>query len=236
MNERLSEYKSFVEVKSVCEEWPTHFSKWSLELDNKALNRTDVDKITLQLLPPNRPAGYLPALTIGDGNCMQHSLSRLVFRNEKHHTEMLCRIIAELSKNPSQYLNEDYLRLGCTFVKGKFLAWIAALSDCYNGEDTSDTSAVQSIFEKETFQARKLWQYLGIWQFMAAANALNCCIISLYPQKGPKEFQALFGRAMLPYDIEDGQKILYDMWSSSRPMRDEHWVANHIVSLVKMHS
>ncbi|GFR63249.1 vertnin [Elysia marginata] len=166
---------------------------------------------------------------------MTRSLSRLAFGDEKKHLELRCRIISELCLNQHIYLDEDYASLGCTFGKDKVLPWIAVMSDCFDGEDTSDPSAVKSIFEKETFKATKLGEYLGIWHLLAAANVLKCSIVSFYPDKGPKKFQALFGRAMLPYHSSENDEIIHVMLSSSRSMTDEHRVANHIVPLVKTH-
>ena len=236
VNEKLSLCKTFSDVEIVCMKFYPMFSSYALGISTKNLLRRDVDTTALQLLPPNRPLGYLPALTVGDGNCMTRALSQIVFGHEKFHIEMRCRITAELCQNKHYYLDEDYVSLGCRFQKNKVLSWIALMLDCHSGEETTDISViVELIFEKEVFQARQLGQYLGVWQLLAASNVLNCAIVSLYPQKGPRKLQLLFGRAMLPFDTKDDEDIVYVMWSSNRNMVEEHWVANHVVPMIKIH-
>ncbi|KAK3800005.1 hypothetical protein RRG08_035604 [Elysia crispata] len=154
VNEKLSLCKTFSDVEIVCKKFYPKFSSYALGISTKNLLRRDIDTTALQLLPPNRPLGFLPALTVGDGNCMTRALSRIVFGHEKFHIEMRCGITAELCQNKHYYLDEDYVRLGCRFQKNKDLSWIALMSDCHSGEETTDISVIELIFEKEVFQAK----------------------------------------------------------------------------------
>lgn len=82
----------------------------------------EVDRTTLQLLPPNKPNGYLPALTLGDGHCMPRSFSKIVFGHENSHLEMRSRIIAEPCLNKDLYLDENFMSIGHMQKKDKILS------------------------------------------------------------------------------------------------------------------
>ena len=127
MSDKLSKCKSFSNVKVICEDMFPNFPTYTLGLSSQTLDRRDVNKTALQLLPPSKPHGYLPVLTVGDGNCLTRSLSRIVFGNEKYHIGMRHGIITGLCINRSLYLDEDYASPGTTFQKGKNLQWISLI-------------------------------------------------------------------------------------------------------------
>lgn len=227
---------SFDEIKCLCENISDTFKHFELTLLHPTISRREVDRTALQLLPPNKPSGYLPALTLGDGNCMTRSFSKIVFGHENNHLEMRCRIIAELCLNKDLYLDENFMSIGCMLEKEKILPLIALLSDCHDGSDTRSPQVIEETFKKEILNARRSGQSLGMWQLVAASKVLNCAIISLYPRKGPKNVQTLFGRAILPDGYKhDYSESFYIMWSSTRQMSRSHWVANHVVPMLKCH-
>ena len=74
--------------------------------------KANLDFEALRLAPPNSPDGYLPNVTIGDGNCIPRSISTLLYGTETHHLEIRVRIIYELVSNKSLYLNPHFLAEG----------------------------------------------------------------------------------------------------------------------------
>ena len=83
-------------------------------------NNLVVDKDASNLLPKNRLqptkfVNYLLVLVYGDGNCLPHSISTLVFRNEDHYMEVRTRITVEMCINAELYLKNETLLQGNSF-------------------------------------------------------------------------------------------------------------------------
>ena len=80
------------------------------------------DVLATSLLPDDcgiATDSLFPILTTGDGNCLMYSLSRLVYGNELHGTEMRVRIIEEGVRNIHLYLDHSYLCRGYSFPYGR---------------------------------------------------------------------------------------------------------------------
>ncbi|GFO00319.1 hypothetical protein PoB_002682400 [Plakobranchus ocellatus] len=85
----------------------------------------------------------------------------------------------------------------------------------------------------------KLGSYMGLWQLMAAANALNVKIISIYPPKG-QSCGRILDRTVVPLSVSQEQKQTYQrsiviLWTSTRnDMVDEFWMANHVEPMLPL--
>ncbi|GFR81965.1 vertnin [Elysia marginata] len=227
----LKNCSSFSEMQALCSTY--NFSPISNN-SNPKLAKINLDRTALGLVPLNAPSGYLPNLTIADGNCVPRSLSTLVFGTESFHLQLRCRLIHELVMNKRLYLDPDFLSLGSMLDKQSILSGILQNSD------TGITSVddIEIAFEAEVFDTRLLGKCLGLWHLHAAAQILQRGIVSLYPLLGPPQTRDLMARAFLPLDIDDGNSSdpFYILWTSNRSdMNKEHWVANHVVPMIKMY-
>lgn len=159
-----------------------------------------------------------PAEVTSDGNCIPRSLSLHCFGDENHHIEIRCRIICELVRN-----QHDYLCLDAEEIH--FL--------CQHSPTFSDT--VEQTFQNEVLHMCKKSTYMGKWQLMAAANALNISIFSVYPSQGPPEYKQAYNTAIHPFTGATPY-LLPILWCATKDhnnrMPDNYWTANHVVPLM----
>ena len=225
---------SFQELKLVCEDLTSQIQSFPFNIVPQSIikNRLTVDKNALNQLPPSKPHGLLPVLTIGDGNCMPRAISTIVFGSSEHHREIRCRIVHELVTHMEDYLNPDIVSLGCDSEKSKVIPLIAYISSSHKGESTKDLNVCREIFMRETYEVRRLGEYMGMWQLLAVSNVLECAILSVYPNKGSTKLQKCFGRGLAPR-VTRYDKPVFVFWTSSRrDMNEEWWVANHVFCLL----
>ena len=193
--------------------------------------KLNLDFDALKLKPANSPAGYLPNVTIGDGNCVARSLSTLIFGSEDNHLEVRVRLIHEMVTTKSLYLNSDFLSLESFIYPSEILNKISILSD----DLSNSLLSIEEIFKALTFKTRKLKTELSAWHLHAAAQILTSSIISLHPDLGPINHRELVKRAFIPVKDNYPQPI-YILWTSSRTdMNLDYWIPNHVVPMIKMH-
>ena len=71
-----------------------------------------VDDVAVMSLPCDCPCNCVPIWTVGDGDCLTHTLSMACFRDDKRNVELRARIVVEGVYNKPRYLDNDYLSLG----------------------------------------------------------------------------------------------------------------------------
>ena len=225
---------SFKELKLFCDDIATQIQSFPLTIVAHSIikKRLNVDKSALKYLPPNKPQGFLPVVTIGDGNCMARAISTIVFGSEDYHKEIRCRIVHELVTHADDYLNPEMVSAGCVLEPSKVIPLIALLSCAHKGEDPKDADACRKIFMRETYQIRRLGVYMGMWQLLAASNILESAIVSVYPKKGSLKLQKCFGRGLVPRNTSYDKPVFVSWTSSRMDMNEEFWVANHVVPLL----
>ena len=209
------------------------FSDLSNVSSNVKIRHNNIDKTALSQLPGSAPRGYLPNITIGDGNCVARSLATLVFGDEnKYHLEMRLRLIHELVSNKPLYLDSAFLNKGCTQEPKDIVFEMLFLCD-----DVKDLNDKHASYEDFVWRTRLLKKELSNWHLHAAAQLLGVPIISVHPDLGIPRNVNLMRRGFFPSSTDyslDLEKVLYVMWTSARTdMRDEHWIPNHTVPLLK---
>ncbi|GFR64727.1 hypothetical protein ElyMa_000185100 [Elysia marginata] len=148
----------------------------------KPLQRVEQNKKRLFPFSGNRISqGRSQVVCVGiDGNCVPRSFSLSLFCTEDFHEEVRCRICIDSVVNKEHYLSlpKNELDMLCT------------LSECQG-------TTAKDIFKKEVMDVCKLGTYMGLWQMMAAATALNVKVLSVYPPKGQSCGQ-LLNRTVVP--------------------------------------
>lgn len=177
-----------------------------------------VDSVALKLIPESLETLY-PALIESDGNCVARAISLIVFGTQDNHVEIRCRIIIDSVINSARYLS----------VPQEQLDQLILYSDHH--KDTAELT-----YQAEILSICKLSSFMGLWQFMAAANAVQRPIMSIYPQKGPVCCWSTFNTTFYPCNATgNNTNVIVLMWSSCRTdMTEDYWVANHIVPLLPL--
>ena len=85
----FSELEQYIDTLDLCQ--LPNLEKPVLQVRHNA----KVDKIALQALPTDAPAGLFPIETTGDGNCFLHAVSRAIFGDESQHKEIWLRLVIE---------------------------------------------------------------------------------------------------------------------------------------------
>ena len=195
-----------------------------------------VDRAAVASTPKNFPRGFMPHITIGDGNCVARSLATLVYGDEnKYHLEMRVRLVHELVVNVKLYLDPLQLSVGCTNVDpSRILSEMVELVNDLGSEESFDDP--EQVVKGIIFRSRILTKDLTNFHLHAAANILRLPIVAIYPDRGPARLRNLMKRAFMPDVLPDDCQTLYVMWYSTRnDMNDEYWIPNHMVPLVKIH-
>lgn len=181
-----------------------------------------MDETAAALYPDDAPAGLLPVVVRGDGNCCPRSLSMLVYGNQDHHLELRTRLIVQMASHPDKFttpwnfgLDIDTLQL------------VASLSD-------QSTPGILQTFQSEVLACRKPGEFMRFWQLLATVEILNIRVVSVYPNLGWPVLRTLHHRVLEPLQPPPaGAAPVFLMWSSNRPdLASEHWTANHILPLM----
>ncbi|GFN95133.1 vertnin [Plakobranchus ocellatus] len=150
-----------------------------------------VDSVAMNiLLEPWRH--LFPFCVDRDGNCMPRSLSVCVFGSQESHIEIRACIVIEMVLNSDRYLD----------LSSDETIMLCALSD------HPSIKNVRATFEREFLDVCKPEVYMGLWQLMAAANALSITIQSVYPALGATLFQNFMNRRITPEDQTSGGHFL----------------------------
>ncbi|KAK3700164.1 hypothetical protein RRG08_047587 [Elysia crispata] len=77
--------------------------------------------------------------------------------------------------------------------------------------------------------------YMGMWQFLAAANVIGSPIFSVYPDSGSEVYRIFFTRKLLPRNVTSSHTVTL-LWSAtiehSNMMPKANWTANHVVPMM----
>ena len=102
-------------------------------------------------------------ITVGDGNCLPRSLSRLMFGVEHRHAEVRVRLTVEGALNRNRYLNNYYLRSGLGRDTQYTLCELyTSLCGAYDHQNTPDD--LTRIYNGDVYNTRVDGAYCGIFQ------------------------------------------------------------------------
>ena len=111
--QRLSEQRSFVQVKRYVNENPIPDLIICEPNDNLMLQETlNLDLVAMYYMPPNMPAGLAPVNIEGDGNCFPCTISYLLSKLQQLYTQMRVHVIYEAVRNMDKYLDHNYVFVG----------------------------------------------------------------------------------------------------------------------------
>ena len=182
-----------------------------VSLCNKQLPQDCVDVNAIRDLPPDCPGKFpVPIETTGNGNCFFNSLSRLVYGDEEHATELRVRVVVEAVQNKDIYLNNNFLRKG-HYAQHDQLHYVDEyIKNSYMQGKPTDPVATftpasrNQIYQWLIFQLRKPGSECGIWQFHQAACVLNCPLKLIYPivVSGFESLRDIYNRTFLPTTVK----------------------------------
>ena len=176
-------------------------------------------------------AGVFPLLVKADGNCLPRCGSLLAYGSQEYHHDIRIRIALDLINNKNMYLDSAFLSRGLSDKSDMptpeiYLKLSLGLLELEEDILHYYNQDIDEVLEKGT--------YMGIYQLFALANVLRRPIRSIYPAKGPVHIHHHVNRLILPMELENDEPVNV-MWSSTRDLPDEHWVANHFVILLPLY-
>ena len=141
-------------------------------------------------MPPDSPAGLIPIVTIGDGNCFARAVSTALYGNQNHHREIRVRLVIESVKNKGMYLDNEYLKLEAARVhkRGTFPQQYALFTGQNLPSYGSIDETVEVIYDRDILDLRKDGSYTGMWQIWQACNIIGRPIRSVFPMRGSVAF------------------------------------------------
>ena len=121
-----------------------------------------VNKVTRMSLAFDAPQNCVPIWTVGDGDCLTQTLSIACFGDDSRNVELRARIVVEAVCNRPQFLDNNYLRLGCNCCRqqGTFTEKYAFFSGQYAHSDLQDV--IESVYDNEMLAMCKPCEYMGI--------------------------------------------------------------------------
>ena len=217
----MKKTRSFSELEVVC----THLvlpplpnglkQKYDEEFDTIHLLTWDL----LQAAKISFPSNHAPIEIIADGNCLPHTLSKLIFGAECHHIQVRVRLVRDGVLNREKYLSNANLTVGaCTQIPTENLVQRYCLySDCYETSRTLTQRTVGCIYDAEWFEYRKLGQYSGIFQLHAAANILQVKVQSYFPDRLINSVYVDMHRSIYPLGSSDQEDLetCHVVWTKS---------------------
>ena len=229
----MSKMNSYMKLK----QYVNHLSLPALDKNFKGLYQLAHDKrdyLAKVCMPSD--IGFpceelVPVYTTGDGSCLYHALSRVVYGDETHCNEMRVRIIIEGIKNMSYYIDHDYLCRGYDFPHGNDIKlpqmYVVYLNLAQSEKDLNNSDVIK-YYEKEMFDMRQFSCESGIWQLHQAASVLGCVIQSVYPtvNAGFTTLRNDYHRLILPANLDTVGSIVRIMWTKANysSMRFGHFV------------
>ena len=138
-----------------------------------------VDKISLDLYPPDAPEGFVPRHIIGDGNCLPRTCSLLTFGTEHHSLEMRLRIGKEAILFIDKYLDSEFLYKGALNRSEhiNIVEFYALVSPVFNSmkrdEQVMNAENFRKIYEKEAMSMLRDRKWMGMWQIHQFANVVK---------------------------------------------------------------
>ena len=190
-----------------------------------------IDAIATESLPSDAPERVDAIHTIGDGNCLCRSLSRLYCGSDEMHIELRARIVIEGIVNKDLYLSPHALENGASHIRVEetIPATYSTYSDHYiNGQKLSKIN-IDFIYCQEMYECSKMDSYMGLWQIAQAANVLHLAIRSVYPEGGDDQMRMDFNRIFYPATCDEQVEYIYVMWTGP----EKGYTPNHFVPLVK---
>ena len=197
-----------------------------------------VDKISLDLYPPDAPEGFVPRHIIGDGNCLPRTCSLLTFGTEHHSLEMRLRIGKEAILFIDKYLDSEFLYKGALNRSEhiNIVEFYALVSPVFNSmkhdEQVMNAENFRKIYEKEAMSMLRDRKWMGMWQIHQFANVVKKPIRVVYPMRNTRT-RCEYNRYIYPDGYvpnSDQQDELHIMWTSTNNVTYE---IDHFVPLLK---
>ena len=186
----------------------------------------EIDNVAKKELPPDAPEKLVPVAVTPDGNCFTRAISIAIYGTEEYHRILRTKIVLEGVLKKHRYLNENYLHLGINPQNNdKILSGVfAEFSGNYeigemNQQGQTDEEAaylVETVYQRDMLQVRKLGSEMGMWQIFQASNVLGRSIVSVFPMRGNPSYRNYFNRTVYPWNKEHRRnKPLTVMWTPS---------------------
>ena len=197
-----------------------------------------VDKISLDLYPPDAPEGFIPRHIIGDGNCLPRTCSLLTFGTEHHSLEMRLRIGKEAILFIDKYLDSEFLYKGALNRSEhiNIVEFYALVCPVFNSmkhdEQVMNAENFRKIYEKEAMSMLRDRKWMGMWQIHQFANVVKKPIRVVYPMRNTRT-RCEYNRYIYPDGYvpnSDQQDELHTMWTSTNNVTYE---IDHFVPLLK---
>ena len=186
----------------------------------------EIDEVAKEVLPADAPHTLVPITVSRDGNCFTRAISMAVYGTEEYHGIIRTKIVIEGVLKKHRYLNEDYLRMGSNPQQDdKTLSCVfAEFSGNYKAEEMNQqgqphievTSMIETVYNRDILQIRKLGTEMGMWQIFQASNILGRPIVSVFPIRGKPRYRNYFNRTVFPWNKEHRcNQPLTIMWTPS---------------------
>ena len=188
-------------------------------------------------LPSDCPIqSALPVETSGENNnCFPNTLSRLVFGNEEHATEMRVRLVRCAIEHKDMFLNESVLKRGydCPHIQRNLCdIYVEYGKDGYSAPQHLTPAEREYFYKKDVVDFRRSGCRCGIWQLHQAAEVLQCPVNCIYPHL-PTNFDSVrtdFNRTFLPLQPQKcHNETVYIMFCRSSGSLSQ---VNHFVPVV----
>jgi hypothetical protein len=209
------------------EKWPTYSTNTASEVE-----ALQVDGTALKNLSDELTLKYLPIKVQADGNCFFRSLSLLASGTEDNHVEFRVRTVVDMLVRAEMYTDPDYLKVKSGYNDiVEFLTCSLEPTSSGTEEIPDDPLHLKALLRQEIQTICSLNTPCGSLHMFPAANVLSATIVSVYPRLGGEENQDVFNKHFKPADQSNQVQAI--MWTSNRQdMRDDYWVANHVVPLL----
>ena len=177
-----------------------------------------IDTVAQKEIPHDGPTHLTAIRTLGDGNCLCRALSRAFYNNDSKHIELRARIVLEGITNMNDYLNDDCLERGASYIhsNAELPTVFATFSEFYTPGQKLTEDTVNSIYCLEIHSCARMGTYMGLWQLAQASSVLGIPLHTIYPVRGDigQDFHRIFFPVEYPASSDDIPIVI--MWTGLR--------------------
>ena len=201
-------YQNLVECATFDELGPclTDIPRLRCTFKSHASKQYIIDVNALGNLPDDAPQGYVPLVTIGDGNCFPRAVSHFLFGDETHHLEIRIRILKEAVDNLKWYTSDEYLSRG----QSKRCQWSRVVTYSLFSPAHDPDLSVEEVYKREVMTIRRDGAYMGVWQFHQLANVVHRPVICVYPDEASENVREHLNRTFIPMWGEQSTPLMIE--------------------------
>ena len=171
---KMQNFKTYAELKEFVFEKEPLLPPPSVKMKYYMDSHDEICKVANNFQLKGMPENFVPVLTIGDGNCLPHSLANVLLGDQGRSDEVRVRITFNAVHHEEKSITHLSLSRGCprgtpnrhhsyTLYSGN------ALADCSEVNDT----VVCDVYHADVLTISKDGNYMGIWQFHHTAEAFK---------------------------------------------------------------